>query len=51
MAKHKKYYKGEGDGFPPSMGQGEFCGFVFAHDLSLHQKCSNYALTNLFGFL
>jgi hypothetical protein len=25
------------------------CEFVCARDLSVHQKCSNYALTNLFG--
>jgi hypothetical protein len=28
-------------------GHGEFCKSVFAHGLSVHQKCSNYALTNL----
>jgi len=26
---------------------GESCESVFAHGLSMHQKCSNYALTNL----
>ncbi len=34
----------------PSLGCGEFCEsceFMFAHGLSVHQKCSNYALTNL----
>jgi hypothetical protein len=28
MAKHRVYYKGEGDGFPPCSGRGEFCEFV-----------------------
>jgi hypothetical protein len=34
---------------PPSLnvGRGESCEFVFAHDSSVHQKWSNYALTNL----
>ncbi len=50
MAKHKKYYKGEGGGFPSSSGRDESCEFVFARASSAHQKCSNYALTNfLFG--
>jgi hypothetical protein len=31
----------------PSRGHGEFCEFVYAHGLSVHQKCSNHALTNL----
>ncbi len=44
------YYKGEGGGFPPSLGRGESCESEFARGLSQHQKCSNYALTNsLFG--
>jgi len=30
-----------------SLGHGEACEFVFAHGSSLHQKCSNYAVTNL----
>jgi hypothetical protein len=33
--------------FPPSLGRGESCEYVFARDSSMHQKCSNYALTNL----
>jgi hypothetical protein len=33
--------------FPPSLGHGEFCEFVFAHASTMHQKCFNYALTNL----
>jgi hypothetical protein len=32
---------------PPSPSRGESCEFVFAHGSSMHQKCSNYALTNL----
>jgi len=34
----------------PSLGHGESRESVFVHGLSVHQKCSNYALTNfLFG--
>jgi hypothetical protein len=40
---HKKYYKGEGGG----LGRGESCESMFGHGLSAHQKCSNYAVTNL----
>jgi hypothetical protein len=47
VAMHKKYYNGEGDGFPLSLNCGEFCEFVFACGLFMQQKCSNYALTNL----
>jgi hypothetical protein len=32
---------------PPSSGRGESCESMFAHGLSMHQKCSNYALINL----
>jgi hypothetical protein len=36
---------------PPSSNSGESCEFVFAFSSSVHQKCFNYALTNLlFGF-
>jgi hypothetical protein len=31
----------------PNMGRGEFCDSMFAHGLSMHQKWSNYTLTNL----
>ncbi len=31
----------------PSLGCGEFCESIFALGSSVHQKCSNYALTNL----
>ncbi len=44
---HGKYYKGEGGGFPQSPGGGESCESMFSHGLSVHQRCSNYALTNL----
>jgi hypothetical protein len=30
-----------------SRGYGEFCEFMFACGSSMHQRCSNYALTNL----
>jgi hypothetical protein len=45
-ANHKKYYKGEGGGFP-SLGHDKSCEFVYVGGSSVHQKCSNYALTNL----
>jgi hypothetical protein len=32
---------------PPSLDHGESCEFVVACDSSMHQRCSNYALTNL----
>jgi hypothetical protein len=32
---------------PPSSNRGESCESVFVHGSSMHQKCSNYALTNL----
>jgi hypothetical protein len=32
---------------PPSPGHREFCESVFARGSSVHQKCPNYALTNL----
>jgi len=47
VAMHKKYYNGEGDGFPPSLSCGEFCESMFARGSFMQQKCSNYALTNL----
>jgi len=46
MACHKKYYKKEGGGFPQVraiMSLMNLC----ACGSSMHQKCSNYALTNL----
>jgi hypothetical protein len=51
MAMHKGYYKGGRWWLPPSSGRGESCQFVFTCGSFVHQKCSNYALTNLlFGF-
>jgi hypothetical protein len=51
VTKHKEYYKVEGGGegwwLPPSPGRNESCESVFARVSSMHQKCSNYALTNL----
>ncbi len=41
------YYKGGKWWLPPSSNRGESCEFVFARDSSMHQMCSNYALTNL----
>jgi hypothetical protein len=32
---------------PSSLGRGESCEFEFARGSFKHQKCSNYALTNL----
>jgi len=32
---------------PPSLNRGEFCESMYACGLLMHQKCSNYALTNL----
>ncbi len=32
---------------PPSLGCGESYEFVYVSDSSVHQKCSNYTLTNL----
>jgi hypothetical protein len=47
MVNHKKYYKKEGGGFPLGPNCGESCETMYTHDLSVHQKCFNYALTNL----
>jgi hypothetical protein len=47
MPRRKEYYKGEGDGFPPSPGCDEFCEFEVTHGEFYHQKCSNNALTNV----
>jgi hypothetical protein len=32
---------------PPSLDRGEFCESMYANGSSMHQKCSNYALTSL----
>ncbi len=34
--------------FFPNPGHSESCGSVYANGSSMHQKCFNYALTNLF---
>jgi hypothetical protein len=34
-------------GKPPSLGRGESCESVYVRGSSVHQKCSNYAITNL----
>ncbi len=48
MAKHKEYWGRWW--LLPNPGHGEFCESMFVHGLSMHQKCSNYAITNvLFG--
>jgi hypothetical protein len=47
MARHKEYYKGGRWWLPPSLGHDESYESVFAHGSSVHQKCSNYTLTNL----
>jgi hypothetical protein len=50
MVIHKYYYKGGRWWLPPSPVCGESCEFVYAHDSFVHQKCSNYTLTNsIFG--
>jgi hypothetical protein len=46
MARHRIYYKG-GWWLPPNPGCGESCEPELACGSSMHQKCSNYALTNL----
>jgi hypothetical protein len=33
--------------FGPCLGHGESCESMFTYGLSVNQKCSNYALTNL----
>jgi hypothetical protein len=45
----QKLLKGQRWWLPPSPNYGRSCEFVYAHGSSVHQKCSNYALTNLFG--
>jgi hypothetical protein len=47
MARHREYYWGGRWWLPPNSGCGEFCEFVFTRGSFKHQKCSNYALTNL----
>jgi len=47
MAKHRIYYKGGRWWLPPNPGCGESCESMFARGLFMHQRCSNYTLTNL----
>jgi hypothetical protein len=47
MAKHREYYKGGRWWLPSNLGHGEYCEFMFTHGSFVHQKCSDYALTNL----
>ncbi len=47
VAKHRKYYKGGRWWLPLSSGRGESCEFMYAHVSFMHQKCLDYALTNL----
>jgi hypothetical protein len=50
VAKHKEYYKGEGDDFLQVWATVSLTSnyeYVFARGSFVHQKCSNYALTNL----
>jgi len=47
VARHREKYKGRRWWLLPSLGRGESCEFVFARGSSVHQKCSNYMLTNL----
>jgi hypothetical protein len=62
MASHREYYKGGRWWFPSNLGHGEYaCGescesvyargesydSVYARGESIHQNCSNHALTNL----
>jgi hypothetical protein len=46
VAKHREYYKGEGGGFPQVRIVVNLVSPCLS-DSSVHQKCSNYALTNL----
>jgi hypothetical protein len=47
VANHREHFKKEGGGFPPSLGRDESCESAYARGSSVHQKCSNYTLTNL----
>jgi hypothetical protein len=42
----REYYKGEGGGFPPSLGRGVSCESELAHGLSQHQMHAEWLLTN-----
>ncbi len=47
MANNIEYYKGGRWWLSFNLGHGEFYDFVYVCDSFMHQKCSNYALTNL----
>jgi hypothetical protein len=47
VARHIEQYKGEGGGFPPKFELWWVLWVRVARDSSVHQKCSNYTLTNL----
>jgi hypothetical protein len=47
VARHREYYKGGRWWLPPNLSHGESCEFVYVRGSSMHQKCFNYALTNL----
>ncbi len=47
MAKHKEYYKGEGGGFIQVWAVVSLVNLCLSMACHMHQKCSNYALTNL----
>jgi hypothetical protein len=50
VVRHKENYKGDKWWLPPSSSHGESHESMFARGSFVHQKCSNYALTNfLFG--
>jgi len=46
VTSHRVYYKGKVV-TSPSLGRGESCKSEFVRGSSYHQKCLNYALTNL----
>jgi hypothetical protein len=47
MANHREYYKGEGGGFPQVQAMVSLVNLCILVAHPMHQKCSNYALTNL----
>jgi hypothetical protein len=47
MARHIVYYKGGRWWLPPSLGHDDSCESMFVHGSSVHQRCSDYTLTNL----
>jgi hypothetical protein len=47
MVNHREYHKGGRWWLPPSPSHDESCESMYAHGSSVHQKCSNHALTKL----